>query len=655
MPNQLNPFEQHVEKIVLGVSFAAVVGVCVLEFGLSESTVQYGGSPVPISSVDGKLEHKAQEMQSKLRDDAAPGFEFPSLKEPTSKKLETRLAGGIGRAEALPSITPRLASKLAKEGLAEESGYHELAFAAPDRLLVQSTSDALTDEAVSQFAKELEGVIAAGTSDIAWVTPSARLDLTAYNEELRASGPDDQRAIPQRWYDSRLLVVDVVFERQEQNDRGEWGPTSVVDPVGTQTQAELSFRADLSASPVPDGLRGTVLETLKNAADQEVVIRPDFYPTKRGLYSPPTEQASTSADPGPAEDPKARERNRLTDDVRKLEQRRVKLADELEDLGGRLDPPPKDRGKPAGSADDGGSTSDGGGGGGGGGFGFGGGGGMKGRRDPNAGKDAEKDKRRMALTRQVDQLAKQIQDARKKLEGMGVTAEQVTAQAKAIDLAVDEEVRVWTHDIRVQAGHTYRYRCAAKVLNPFLGKETVLTDAQQRLAKEAAVTTAVSGWSESYTVPSELAMFVTSANLRGRGEAKVEVYRLHDGQRRMEDFLVRPGDRIGEPKVAKADGAAVNYTTDWYVVDIFEDPASVGKSDASAAAIVVVQDISGKVMEYRVPASDAASSTLRSLKTEAGEADRARVASPTAAEPPPSPEGGGGGPIGGPSGGGPGG
>lgn len=650
MASRMNPFEQHVEKIVLGAAVLGVIGVGVWEFGFNESTVALGGKQVPISTVDGELDKEAQRLQTKLRDDADAGVTFPELKESTSSLFQSRLADGSGAGAKVSANGPSFASVLVKDGLSKDVAYHEPKFAAPTSLLVQSTSDAVTDEAKSAFKEYLDPILPDGATDITWITPSALIDLSAMRTELESSGTGDVKAIPTRWWENTLLIADVVFERQERRDDGSWGSATVVDPVGTQLAAELSFRKDLAASPVPPELRGTVVETLKQQADQLAVLRPEFYPTKRGLWLEPSD-AAPAAPVGLSDEElrKLRELNKAQDALKKLEKQRATLEQDLKELGGRLDAPADDDKKK--DKDD---KSAGDGAGGGGGFGFGGGGagggGMKGRRDPNAGKDAEKDKKRIQKTKLLDQVVKDIEAKKKQLVALGGTAAQVEQAAKQVDLAKDTAVRVWTHDVNVKAGETYRYRCSVKLLNPFLGKESVLTAAQQPLAKASSIASATSAWSDPYTIPSELAIFVTQASLRGRGEATVEVYRLHDGQRQVESFNVSPGDRIGEAASSKSESAGVDFTTGWFIVDIFVDPKVAADADPSEQAVVVIQDLNGKLIEYRVPRMDKDSGARASLSNEA-KAAKAEAAVKPAADAPPSggaPAGPAGGPAGGP-------
>lgn len=647
MPSKLNPFEQHVEKLVLGVAVAGVVGVAVWEFGLSESTVKFGGRDVPIASLDAALEREAQALQAKLRDDADPGVKLPELQQSTTAMLEERMRSGAKLTGGAAANGPRFAGVLVKDGLSKDVAYHVPQLPAPTGLLVQSTSDAITDEGKTTFAQYLESRLAGGANDITWTTPSAVIDLASMRAELLAS-EDDARALPTRWWENTLLIADVVFERETRDEHGVWGSPIVVDPVGTQLAADLSFRTELAASPIDPTLRGTVVETLKQSADQLVVLRPDFYPTKRGAWSEPSDEV-VAAPTGLSDEQvkKLRDLDKAKRDLATLEKQRVRLEAELKELGGRLDQADADAKKKDADKDKG-SSGAGGDGGGGGGFGFGGGGGMKGRRDPNAGKDAEKDKKRVEKTKQFDRVVKQIEDKRKLVTDLGGTAAEVEQAAEQVDLSKDPTVRVWTHDVQVEAGETYRYRCTLKLLNPFLGKETVLTAGQQPLAKQAAIASASSAWSEPFTVPSELEVFVTQASLRGRGEATVEVYRLHDGQRQVERFNVNPGDLIGAIASERTSAPGVDFTTEWFIVDIFPDPKAPA-DQAADRAMVVIQDLNGKLIEYRVPLVDKSSGVRAGLSAEA-RASKPDAPPPATTPTPPdsgAPMGPGGGPAGG--------
>jgi hypothetical protein len=94
----------------------------------------------------------------------------------------------------------------------------------------------------------------------------------------------------------------------------------------------------------------------------------------------------------------------------------------------------------------------------------------------------------------------------------------------------------------------------------------------------------------------------------------------------------------------------VDFTTDWFIVDIFVDPKVAADADPSEQAVVVIQDLNGKLIEYRVPRLDKDSGARASLSNEA-KAAKAEAAVKPAADAPPSggaPAGPAGGPAGGP-------
>lgn len=203
MGSKINTFEQHVEKFVLGIAVLGVIAVGAWEFGINESTVTFGGKKVPIATIDGELDREAQSLQSRLRDEAEPGVAFPELKRATSVLFAERLQQGSGADASIPANGPNLAAVLVKDGLSKDVTYHAPMFGAPTSLLVQSTSDAVTDEARSTFKEFLDPVLPDGVADITWVTPSALIDLEAMRTELGSSGAATPRPYPRAGGEAR--------------------------------------------------------------------------------------------------------------------------------------------------------------------------------------------------------------------------------------------------------------------------------------------------------------------------------------------------------------------------------------------------------------------------------------------------------------------
>jgi hypothetical protein len=201
--------------------------------------------------------------------------------------------------------------------------------------------------------------------------------------------------------------------------------------------------------------------------------------------------------------------------------------------------------------------------------------------------------RRIAMTRQKRNLEKQVavlDDAAAKLRPKSMEEKDPKAAApKAIQFSAIEELLVWTHDFDVVPEGTYRYRVAALVYNPFYARGSLLVKDQAPRAEAFTISTPVSAWGDPVQISADVMFFVTTANAReglgGGGRATVEVFRLLNGVQRMQTLSLEPGDRVGRNE----DGdAAADFSTDWFVVDVFEDVAAAGTATSADRASVVV-------------------------------------------------------------------
>jgi hypothetical protein len=272
-------------------------------------------------------------------------------------------------------------------------------------------------------------------------------------------------------------------------------------------------------------------------------------------------------------------------------------------------------------------------------------------------KAAERKSKTMALRRIESDIAAIEKDL-----GAEPTAGQPTSKPKALALASLDELIVWGHDLEVVPGHTYQYRCVARAYNPFFGKGNQLVNEQRAKHLDAAFTTdsIASEWGSPVTVSSDVQFFVTRALVGdgsiAAGTAQVEVYKLLGGQWRRSESSLQPGERIG--KVDSRSGTPVDFSTDYYLVDVVEDlDASRAGSSASKdrrAGMAVVGTLSGSETQIRVPMSELDDPDRTRLRAQA---DASAAASKGAADT--APDAGGkpglGGSGAGPSGGGAGG
>jgi hypothetical protein len=328
----INPFEQHVEKIAVGVGALAIVGVFAWQFVLSETTVNVDGQDVAPGAVDDLLEQKARSINSRLGGNVASPVQFPEITVSGRASIESALSRGVAPASALVPTHPALGALIAPSAAATDQWYYEPSFASLQMVGANVTADALDVEAMpadDEFRKALE---ASADRDRTWVTPFARVDLKGMRAELAAAKPDAKPPrvpIPSPWFNDSLYVVDLVFERQRLLPSGSWSAPEIVKsaPLTDPLRPELA-RVDV-------GLRNFVFDVLADAGAQMDILQPKAPPTVNSRWREPGSEAEAAKATTPEELEYLKAKKRA-DDVRA---RLTRLDEQLKKLGGELEPP----------------------------------------------------------------------------------------------------------------------------------------------------------------------------------------------------------------------------------------------------------------------------------------------------------------------------
>jgi uncharacterized membrane protein YgcG len=654
----INAFEQHIEKIVLGAA-VVVGGGLVAWHVLSAPTVKVGSRDVPLSEVDKLLDVKARDLKSRL--DGDNRIEIPKLEEQgdgvkDGAAFVKSLVAPVSPVPSLARTAPSFNGMLVKNGVsAVDVWYYVPTVPSLEMRGIQETADALTAEAAKDAAKASKVVAARadfqkidGPKDVVWTTPFARIDLKGLREELKRSQPTATpplMQIPGVWYQDVAYLVDVVFERREKGADGSWGAPVVV-PVFAARSEELNFRGRIDGAKAE--VRDEVFALLGNDDNQKEILEPTFYDTVNHAFVSPALLAAADGEKATASDAGAvRRRMQLQTQLQEKQRRAQTLQAELEKLGGpwneevekkkeeekrKEEKERKDQEKSG--------TKGGGSGGNKGGPGGGPGGSMSGKA--GASKDADdKDAKKKAAERKTKtmQLRRMESDiSALETELGGDAAPTGTGKPKAPSLASLDELLVWGHDLEVVPGHTYQYRCLARVYNPFFGKgnQLVAKQSEKGLASAFTLDAVASEWSSEHTVSPDVRFFVTRAlvgdgNL-GLGSAQIEVYKLLGGQWRRAESSVQPGERIGRVDEHGA-GGSVDFTTQYYLVDVVEDldttHAAAGTKDRRPG-VVVIGSLNGAGSEIRIPANDLDDADRIKLR---GQADAANAASKAPAAP----------------------
>jgi uncharacterized membrane protein YgcG len=625
----INAFEQHVEKIVLGVAVLGVVGIAAWQF-LSAPAFKVGRDTVPPADVDRLLDRKAQALQTQLRGDS--NIKIPSDDVPLAGPAFTeRMAKPVSPVRSYARSSPSFNGMLVKSGgAAADVWYHEPRFGPLTMLKVDQTADALTTES-AKAAAEVSAIVKAefgsidAPKDVVWTTPVASISLKAIRDELKRAEPTAQppRAqVPGVWYQETAFIVDVVFERQERKADGSWSEPVEV-PIFSPRDEELLFRPRIAAASAE--LQEDVFNSLGTAQKQLAILQPDFYDTVNSAFVAPTLGAGDAAAAASGDGGAARKRMQQRTQLDQKQRSAEALRGDLTKLGGPWDEAQErkveeerkreEAERKAASGGSGGGSS-GGRSGGGGGL---GGAMKKGDTETKGAAERERDAKRVRLVRiaKTKQL-KKLDDEIAALEKQLGEAPSAGTKKSAPSLASMEEAVVWGHDLEVKPGGTYRYRCVARVYNPLFGKGNQLVKEQAGSAAAFVVSTEKSPWSSEVTVSPRVRFFVTRATvgdgaLQG-GTAQVEVYRFVEGRWRRSEVLVQPGDRIGRVD-SRPTGKDIDFATQFFLVDIVEDLEAKGKSGSERRpGMAVVRSLDGDEMQVRAPLRDLDDAERRRLR-----------------------------------------
>lgn len=666
----INVFEQHLEKMVLGFAVLVALGLVGMEL-LLVPEVKVGSKSASTREIDGLLESKASQIASKLEgvdglvDKDGKPMPTEDQIELATAKFERRMSQDVVPVKQLALTAPSFNGMLVKSGLAAADViYHVPSPPALAMVGVQETADALTPESAKDAAKASASLAArfgadmSVPKDVVWTTPVARIDLKAIRADLAAAEPDanpPRAAIPSVWFQNTAYVLDVVFERREKQVDGGWGEPAVV-PVFAARPAEITFRGRIDGSESAGAsLRDDVFQILGVDENQEEVLQPSFYDTVNGAFVSPEvlAEAANSAAAGGAPDQAASQRRAMQLQTQLVDRRRRAdaLRAELGKIGGLWDEEKERKAEEDRKREErerkknekGGGGGPGGGGPGGGG-GLGGGGAMSGRGGSQS--DDKELKRQQAERRSKTAQLKRIESEIARIEGeLGAAVpKEGTPAAAAPTLASKDELLVWGHDLEVEPGKTYQYRCRVRVYNPFFSRKNMLVEEQQGLglADRVALDSPVSPWSNEIRVSQSLRYFLTRATVGdgtgNLGSARFEVYRLVDGKWRVSDVSVQPGERIGR---TDAKNGGIDFTTDYYVIDVVEDIAGAAKTDARPAAggvrerrgMVVIGSITEPGLRIRIPAEDMADPDRMKLREQASTARASAGDSPEGAAP----------------------
>ncbi len=596
--------ERHFEKAIALVVALAVAGYVGWDF-YAPATFQLGSNSnvIPANANEILLQETGKISQKQASTEIIEWE--PLVKGATQQAFAQKMNGDLLPAAPFPRTAPNLAAKMiVPDTRSVDTLYYQPRFEPPTMVTpVEWFSDALQPNAVSAnepLKKFLASQSDADSLDVIWTRPVARVDLKAIRNELTK---EDKEANPplfaanSEWRKNAIFLLDVVFERQEQNENGSWSDPVIV-PIMFGFEGNL-FRdkKDLDSNKIFASMRG-------EKSIEKLIRQPDFYDTLHGIgKTNSTKGAAGEQAAAPGDKKKQQARDKKKQELDNYMVQMQALDKELNSFGGDWTQEKEDTKK------------------------------VKAKQDADrVNKEGKKNNPNYKLvppedlkiplwkriTKEAVALRKVIKDLQKEF---GVESEQsadskdskVEAPSKPAQSEADF-IDVWTHDLQAPLGKVVRYRCRIDIYNPFFGKERQLGKKQQGLAKASAISTDFSQWSAPVRVPRKTMYFAENGTLEtsvagSKSSIFFNVYVLQNGLWRKTE--PNPSFELGQPlifpltfkdKLADNNASVNEIDTGWYVVDIVDDPNASPEKNRSTLPSVVLSHRDGKAkFEIRYP------------------------------------------------------
>ncbi len=544
----INPFEQHVEKMVVGAVGVGLLGIVGWQF-LSQSMVTVGKDQVRLADAYKPVETAAGELLRKS-ESSNPTLPTPLDLSPLTKFPE-RFSVPVASSGELPRMSPVIAlGPNTAGGSTGDAMYAAFVAPAPSDLFAAQFRGTINPTERVEIPTLIPFLPKEQPFDKAAVSIEARMNGKSLRAALDAD-PDNNgplSAMPADWWLDKVEILAVEVERQEKKSDGTWATATVLPTI----PGRVDFMKDWTAR-VKDGGEAAVL--LPEAARQaEEIQRPEYYSMIVGKWIAPSVLVAQQASNFDA--------NRfalLSDQIKTKTEELAPKKIELAALPAE-DPKKPDSGRPSGSGrDDGGGK----------------GATPTGPRTPtpDPGKPEETNRQKRArLTREIAKLEAEIEQFKKQISDMGGSVPTESErngtpsggapeadQNASKKLLEKDEFKLFAHDITAQPGKSYRYRVRVAMNNPIFGKEILLKKndaAQSELAAKSVAHSAWTEWTPEISVDQDAYWFITGTNRdslrQNTPSAQAEMYQYYYGYYRRAITSVEPGDPIiGEAKLPK--------------------------------------------------------------------------------------------------------
>lgn len=573
MANQkINIFEQHVEKLAVGLGGLLFLWVTYAYLLSSPNKLELSGQMVSPSEIDLRVQSKAEEVFNRVRNAKPKVADIRDFAEEqrqlsqgalhqTEFELEHMLVSSVVPGPPVPDVegplTPgqvTLATLLPPDKPTVAVGRLTAMFP-PESVPI---GESLDDN--KQLIMELEGA-----TDRSWVTLAVEFDYLKQREVFLANNYQTNRFT--------ITVADILLRRQQRLPNGEWGSWQEIEEYGQyhmDKEPALTLLTDADGRLyVPARQRSNLKTWLGNLQEfQSDLVRPPMPDPEAGeAWHPPflvdlIEMYPEEIYPEPEMVKQDTKKN-----VPPLKQAKadLKLARQLKD-DGKL-------GVALGVADK-----------------------ILAMKGIPRGHKVKEQARVLVEEILAEQRKREIESMRDGGAVAGGELEEEKVRTKDIFFA---------HDTEAEPGSTYRYQLKIQAFNYYVA----IADRLKNPLEDATKIYIESEWSpptDPVKVPSQQRVFLASAKAEA---AQFEIYKWFQGSWLREKFSTKIGERIGGSRRIVVDGQRthVEFETGLLLLDLLQDrpfiprkrqrdgSVELGEPETSAAAICQRQD--GKVLE----------------------------------------------------------
>lgn len=554
----LNLFEKYVEKAVLGMGILYALMVMWFYVLGSPHAVELralSGTFTPGQIEDAILE-QANDLDSRISSRVSPFGEAVLEVPPYTDEFRGRLTRPLIPVDTFVTYFGRPGTNIVLSTNIVKPFYVPKP-PAPTGLIWDTGFGVLAEPVVSDITTQFEKIIGPQKPrDFRWVSVSAQFDMKKWRELLSTEAPDGVLSPPKNWWRDRLIVTDVILQRQVQNAAtGAWGEIETLPAVPGNDRfdflnnTKFSFRSERVNWAPPEADAALAIASI----EQKRLPRPLFPELNEGLWLPPDANDKTMA-PALVEQVQALVKQ-IEDTQKQIKDLKQRMAD-----GTAPATPAAPQPRQPGEIPDGTIAPV--------------------MMDLPA-LEARRTKLReelyvlIGIIEPVNEPARDAVDKRKS----GVLAPRPTTIAEVREeeeFSTPDTLRVWQHDISVKDGQSIRYRMIVKVLSPLFFRTRLPKEQQEEYFQKLTLVSEPSAWTEPVQILNEHHFFLSGAS-KATQVTTIEVFCIFNGQWQRREFDIKPGDPIGQVVQFQLDGETknVNMNVGGVVVDIdFDAPSA---------------------------------------------------------------------------------